>query len=149
MVFQGENTLLTEDILKKKQEFIKTWAEWAADNLLQIVRDGDGGTTLYTVPTKKTLFITSVWITGSINPPISAEFARGGIQVRGSGAIALVHLIRVHIGSVIGQNQSNSLNFSMPIKLEQGAELLVSNDGADPGRFNGGFAGFEIDKRIS
>lgn len=151
MVFPEDvsNVPLTEDILKKKLDFVKSWSEWAIDNRLFVIADGDTGATIFTVPKNQALYITSCWITGSINPPIGAEFARGGLQIRGGGVNGLRHMIRVHVGAITGQNQSNSLSFNMPVKLEEGQSVLISNDGDDAGRFSGGFVGFLVDKRIS
>lgn len=149
MVFEGEDKILAEDILKKPPaQFIPTEAEWNARNGLQIIRQGLAGAgstiTLYTVPLNRVLWITSSWISGNH----TQVGTTAGSQLTFSQP-ASTTLLRLRIGrtalSVEATHLTMSNSYPMPIKVE-GVVQLTSGLGSSA---HGGFSGWEEAKRIT
>ena len=65
----GSDVPLEKDILRRPEEFIKTWVEWSADNRTQIIQgsSNSGSTTsvVFVVPNNNTLYITNLFLSGS------------------------------------------------------------------------------------
>jgi len=138
MVFQGEDVPLSEDILKKKVEFVKTWIEWSAENREQILFSdtvSNGTVTLHAVAAGTTVWITSAFVTHRI---ISA--ARIIIHVLGSTTEK--NLITA------SQGNSNSVSFPMPIKVEAGDTIFLTLSGIGESGI-GGITGWIEPKKIS
>lgn len=146
MVFQGEDTVLEEDILKKKIEFVKSWVEWAADNFKQIIesqtRTSAGTSTILTVPDNKTIFITSAWISIVSIASVGAAAGQGVIEVGGSAILGTEGW-----NANLNTNSTN-LDFSMPIKVEA-KQLITFRTNLAEIKGVGGIVGFQIDKKIS
>jgi len=135
MVFEGSDVPLTEDILKKKVEFVKSWLEWASENRRQILVDAasaNGSTSLFVVPENETLFITSAWVANTASDETS-------LRVRGNNPVLI--LLRCFTGS-------NSISYPMPIKIESGTEIFSLTTGA-ANAGSAGFQGFVIPKLIT
>lgn len=131
MVFQGNNKPLSEDILKKKQDFIKTWVEFAADNFEQINKEinSASSTDIFIVPENRTFFMTSA--------SISTDTDDSEITASVFGEEALLHS---KIGNV-------SQDFTMPFKFNSGVVIRAVKAGVASANFI--VRGFLIDKRIS
>lgn len=145
MVELGKSKVpLEEDLIKKKVEFIQTWVEWSAKNQEQVgssvSRSGAGSTTIFTVPDKKTFFLTSLELSCTQDAT-----GTGAAQcLVGSTRITLA-IITTRIDPQI---ISISKNFSMPIRLESGEVISLQNQQAGQ-HSSSSIQGFLIDKRIS
>lgn len=153
-----EGVPLTEDILKKPREFVRTWLEWIADgNAEQVGKSGNitrGATgvqtlTIYTVPDNFTLFITSVWM-GMDNTAIGSGTASGSLRLLGP----FINLMsdNLNLGHAHGSHSSNS--FTMPFKVESKGKVAINIEMVSTGAptsvtTHGGFLGFLLPKKIS
>lgn len=139
------NVPLTEDILKKEFEFVKTFLEWISNgNAEQIIRDAartTGGTsTLYTVARNTTLFITSAWIAGvgtSIGTVINFFLEEADRNLK---------FLRNY--SFENTPSSSSITYSMPIRIESG-QSIVFTIAIGQASAAGGFTGYLLPKRIA
>ena len=143
MVDLGKSKVpLEEDLIKKPIEFVKTWVEWNAINSLQIIKFRGTAGTMYTVPEKKTLYITSAFIGTRDDSAVSGGTAAifiGGTNDR------IINISTTPV-TLEGINTMNMV-YPMPIKVEGGQTVEFSlSAGISSGA---GFQGFEIDKRIS
>jgi len=127
--FQGSDIPLSEDILKKPVDFVKTWQEWAADNREQVIRHIQAFSTtsvltVFTVPNRNTFFLTGF----NFHYLIPAAF----------GSSAFISTVRItnpiSIMAVLGNNSAKELtsgaiaqDFTMPIKLEEGTSITLQN----------------------
>lgn len=145
MVKLGESDVpLEEDLIKKKVEFVRSWVEFHSDQDKQVIETRGTTGTMFTVPDKNTLFITSAFIDLRNTNVISS----GTVRIF-AGATNKV-ILQINSGSDSSRAvgiATNSLSYPMPIKIESGqtVELSISSS-------VGGFAGiqgFLIDKRIS
>jgi len=144
MVFQGEDTALTEDIFKDPPKFINTRAEWAADNRLQIFNSKTAlaGATedLFAVPAKNTLFITACRL-ASKSTGAAAEAALWITPGIDDGVTFLCELI-----FAANLHDSMSLSFPMPIKVEEGSIIQVDSTNSIS---KAQIFGFIVPKRIT
>ena len=123
MVFQGEDIVLEEDIIKKER-FIRTESEWAAKNRRQVaigMTSSAGAATLFTVPSKETFFLTGLIISG-----------RSVLDTEGSATITMTPGISGGDGTLAnlmiaasGQQDSLSISFPMPLKIESGTLIEI------------------------
>ena len=148
----GESDVpLTEDVVKKPpREFSATFSEWAADNVEQIVKSKGSAGDLNVVPENHTLFITSAFITASEEANATTH---GNAQLRIRGvASTKATLLVIEIDHITGQHggsQALSITFPMPIKIESGLQVNLTESGiTTPGLF-AGFTGFLLPKKIS
>jgi len=141
MVFQGSDTPLEEDILKKKVEFIPTWTEWAAQNREQVKIEGTSGT-IFTVADTETLFITSASLT--VDTTTSAQRASAVMTIDGKQDTEVLLFCQ----NLTNQSSQATQNYSMPIKVDgnRTIQILVSGTGASA---HATFQGFRIPKVIS
>jgi len=150
MVELGSDVPLEKDILKKgPADFLKTWSEEQANKSKQIIRNNSGSTgTLFTVDPTKTLYITGVWLSVS-----SFYFSATAINYKlnlSDGTVLLEHDQGTSgVGDVAIANKSLSLNYTMPIEVNDGLSVDATNSSAITTGFECGFVGFLIDKRIS
>lgn len=141
MVFEGENKVLEEDILKRRGGFVKTWTEHAADEFEQVIASRLGSTAasqvIFTVPQAHTLFITNAFI--SIHGTVSDN--RCNIRL---GTRSL-------IGVVAGNhdNQELAQAYPMPIKAEAGQVIEYNNIVGNTVIFQAGIIGFLVPKKIT
>lgn len=142
MVFQGEDVPLTEDILKKKKEFVKTWLEWAAENREQVIRSGKTGSgstiTLFTVPDKNTLFITNTWFAHTNTGGASAgnnRYKIGNDFIYDFGLIA------------VAGSRSVSNSHPMPLRVQEKQTITITS--STNYLIQGGFQGFLEPKKIT
>ncbi len=148
MVFEGSDTSLTEDILRKPPEFVMSWTEWAADNLLfaqgRAVQTNVGTITLFTVPDKQTLFVTSAAV--SCESSVATPGQEGGINLlnRSGGVVSLLMAIQLPASG----NAAIANSFPMPIKVEEGGIVELSSS-ITPGHTRATFQGFLVNKKIS
>lgn len=148
--FQGEDVALEEDILKKPREFVKTWAEWAANTQEIVVVDtftsSAAASTMFVVPARHVLFITSAWL--NITTTGATALKNTSIHATtGSGQTgAQPPLLRISIDDA-ATNDSTSTTFPMPLMVREGGtvELL----GAGNARCNAGISGFVVSKEVS
>lgn len=146
MVFEGENVVLDEDVIKKPdREFFPTFQEWLGDgNVEQVTRFAFiNGTTnsFFTVPNNFTLFITSIWMSGNC---AAAGAAQRDAQLDLGDDSKIILGLRI---TGAGTNQSNSLNYTMPLKVETGRVVRLSSDANFA--VSCGFQGFLLPKKIS
>ena len=141
MVFQGEDISLTEDIIKRKIEFVKDWVQFQADEepiIDSASRTGGGTTTMFTVPARNTLYITSAYISGINNN--AGTIINAFLQIRQE------EFLRIALVSLGVSNQS--LSFPMPLKVEEG-ETVNFTIAVGQGTGFAGFHGFLIPKKIA
>jgi len=146
MVELGEsNVPLTEDIIKRTDEFVPTFFEFLSRDGLQIIRSLQNigaSTVLYTVPARKRFYLTSLNVSGCNS--VANTNITAGISALTSGANWSVRLKSI-LGSVETLNDSLSLNFTPPIFFEE-AEIFTafSGDSVDVT-----ITGIEVDKEIA
>lgn len=148
MVELGKSKVpLEEDLIKKPIEFVKSWVEWAADNEEQVVRSGvslTGIVTIFTVPDKKTLYVTSAFLSHVFDGN-AVTGTSGSLTLSTVGSILRIRIIlgTVSFGSL-------AVSFPMPLKLQSGQAITITGgDAGGTGAASGGFTGFLIPKRIS
>jgi len=144
MVFQGEATVLSKDVIKISKDFVKTWVEWSADNEIQVLVTGlnlSAITNLFTVPNRQTLFITSCYIDAIYNGGAMTSVPL--LQIIGSGQT----LIATSILNGAASHSFNSLPFPMPIKVEE--KNIVRAIASANHRVSTGFQGFLVRKKIA
>ena len=148
----GESdVVLDENIIKKDLGFFPSLGEFASDNFEQIIKADQSTSstaTLYTVPDKRTLFVTSVWVAGEISAATATGTAsialnRGGVPLMLAG-IRLDH----HAGTGIDANCC-ALSFGMPIKVNSGEIMQLAKFSTYTGSIVGGFTGFEVSKKLT
>jgi len=144
-----EGVPLTEDVIKKPpREFSATFAEWAADNVEQIFRSDNmisGNKTIYTVPDNFTLFITGCYSQATCTSG-AGQIRSGGLTIRSPAGEFIANLISSYINAALSSS-SNSINFSMPIRVLQKEVVVVT---ASPNTSAvGAFFGFLLPKKIS
>jgi len=138
----GSDVPLEEDILKKKIEFVKSWVEWNAINSIQIIKFRGTTGTLHTVPARRTFYITSCYIDArddSATTGGTVSIFKGASNDR----IMSISTTPVTLTGVF----TNSLNFSMPIRVEAGETVEFSLSVGISG--SAGIQGFEIDAIIT
>ncbi len=143
--FTGSDVPLEEDILKKKVEFIQTWIEFAAQNFEQVIESANVTVNInnfFTVPDKKTLYITSAFINAFATVGLAAK-AACNFQVLNDPETKI--LACIIDGTITSQNIS--INFPMPLKFESGIILQIGVDSNMDAIV--GFHGFLVDKLIS
>jgi len=139
------NKVLEKDVFKElPKEFIKTWAEFNADKDKQVIETRGTTGTMFTVPSKNTLFITSAFMDLRNTNTTSSGTVRIFIGATNKA------ILQINSGSDLSRAvgiATNSQTYPMPIRVDenQTVELSVSSS---VGGF-GGIQGFLIDKRIS
>lgn len=110
----GSEVPLTEDILRRTPEFIQDQHEWSAINRPQFNASSNT-----IVPAGETWFITSIWSeTGDLTGAASERTVSTSLGL----------LLRVTSGT--GNTISNqTINFSMPVKVEAGTLIEVVGSG--------------------
>lgn len=144
--------VLEEDILKvKARQFFPTFAEWIADgNAEQIVRAAFSNDStdkiIFAIPKNKTFFMTGCSLSTK-NSDLGDQAT--GAQIRyGNVAPFTTFTLLTAETEAPGSGVANSINFSMPIKIEGGNTILLLSSGADS-RQHGIIYGFLLDKKIS
>ena len=144
MTFQGADKLLEENILKQPLLFFRTWAEWATENstrqfIEKVSRFGAGSIVILTVPENQTFFLTSAMISLSAGTSSSTLFL-------GIPQFTDAEILQITVFS--GRTDSISLSFPMPLKINQGEQLRITNTGA-LSTATACVQGFFVSKRIS
>jgi len=150
MVFQGEDVPLTEDILKKETPFNQTKAEWSSVNRRQIitsVSNVSANTVIFTVPAANTLFITGVWVECNYNGTVGAISGANLFSSSFGQSLSDATIIGTTIDSGVASISSNSLNLSMPIKVEENATITLT--AAVNEENSGGIIGWIEPKRLT
>ncbi len=148
----GSEVSLEKDILPPKpREFFPTFAEWISDgNAEQIVRNAfsNDGTdpVIFEVPVNKTFFMTGCSFV-ALNSDIGTQITTAQIRY-GNASPFQTFLLLVVEARASGSNSSNSINFSMPIKIEGGNTIVLTSSGSSS-RNHGTIYGFLLDKKIS
>lgn len=137
MVFEGSDVPLTEDILRKPVEFVRSWIEWTSENRQQIIRTAFSPGTLFTVPDNNTLWITSAYV--------SANNSTVGDQAVTLSITNNFQILRMRIQNTADSNSLSS-SFPMPIKVEEGQVIALSSNATNS---TAGFTGFIVPKQIS
>jgi len=149
----GSDVPLTEDILKKNLNFVKSWAEWSAENRIQVKQDGavtgGGGTfVLFTVPAKNTLYIVSASVTSIVTS--SSPGAAGGCSLRTNQNTASQDICQVRTsGDADGMVATSDMVYPMPIKVEEGQSVNLITIGALSTASSGNFTGWLEPKRLN
>ena len=145
-VFDGEDVILEEDILKKTRDYVPSFLEWASDgNVEQVIksfnRESAGTTIGYTVPNNFTLFITNMHLSSEV---IVAAPGVVQVSVKVRDDIVLAHLH--NIGQ--GDHATSSFNFPMPVRVDSGDTVsIITASSALKGSAQ--FVGFLLPKKIS
>ncbi len=153
MVLQGEDVVLTEDILKKQLGFSPTRRDWVVDNEEVVAIGLATASPTFIVPDKKTLYITTVWIEGTIISTASGLGVRldtsqiVGLQTGSNFYIILAVPISMNVGENIATDHGFA-TFDPPLKIPEGATITFQNIGVGTvGR--AGITGWLESKRIS
>ena len=119
----------------QKKEYSKTWVEWAADNFEQVIINSAAvhGTTIFTVPVNKILYITSAYVTGR-------GVAVGSIQIGYLVSGGITNISNAQWGAGSGGQAFPS--FPMPLKIESKTEIKIYVSGANS--WNVGLQGFLV-----
>lgn len=146
----GSDVSLTEDILRKPPEFIRTWIEWASDNFDQIHRTGGssgiGSVTILTVPENNTFFLTSLTLSAINSSAVQSVGANVNIHGSGTDNTIASILLPASGGASLNFN-SIALAFHLPIKVEAGD--IIESVGASNVTTRVTLNGFLVSKRIS
>jgi len=147
--FQGSDVPLSENILKKPIEFVRSWLEWAADNREQVSSSRGSIGSLFVVPAKNTFYLTGAWIHLSTRNNNANQI---DISIKyGSSTSEKVLSCGVKNSNLVGQpNHSNSISmtFPMPIKIQAGQDIELDRS-ATGSAFVGGIFGFLEPKKIN
>jgi len=140
MVFQGEDFVLTKDVLKpKSKEFVSTESEWSAKNRIFIGKsqgaaaiDVASETIIYTVPQNRVVFITAGWITFDA---FQGTLAHTSDLYWGTSTTGLNNIMLKVSRNAIGSQGDVAISFPMPIKVPAGEDIKVRvlGGGADAG----------------
>ena len=99
----------------QQREFSETWAEWASKNREVIREEVNTIPVDYTVPDNKTLFITSLSLSGSTN------LTTGTVSI-GSAGVRLLQL-----QTAAATNGVISQTFPSPLRIESGEVLTITS----------------------
>ena len=125
-IFAGGGVALKSNVLERKEDFVRTWAEWAALNRQQVRAIIDSGVPkTFTVPKGKVLFISSATLSGTKSP-------NAGIIFINTGGTLILPIIHMYL--LVGKLGRFSVTFPSPIKVDAG-EIITA--GTSP---LGGFA---------
>ena len=142
---------LEENILKKKLEFIKTWVEFQGEQGEQVIRTTHSSSTvptiLFTVKKNETLFITSAWFISLTTGSDIFQLASLEITAPSRTSISKIFVFR-HNTAIRSGIAPISTIFPMPLKIEQGNNIELVNEGSNI-TSSGGFTGFILSKRIT
>jgi len=144
MVVLGESSVaLEEDILKAKVEFVRDEKEFSSRSREFFFKsDESGGTrTLIDVGANRVFFLTSCWISATNGAATSEQ---GFITTEQAD----VDHVLLGVAAEAGSSQSNSLSFTMPIRIDSGQLITLESTTASM-RVFGGITGWIEDKRIS
>jgi len=127
------------------KDFVKDEKEWASRNRDQVLISktytGSGTTIIHTVPKGKTFFLTNCWISG-----VNVTAAVGFVSLTISQLNTI--LVGIEVPATTGNNFGN-MTFNMPIKLEEGMIIVMSNFGLGGSVTRAGIYGWVEDKLIS
>ena len=140
MVFTGADVPLSEDILKKKVEFIPTLTEWSAQNREIVITSRSTTGTLFVIPIGETFFLTSASVdvrdtTGSGQAVITIDPAFDNTRV-------------IQALCTSGGEAANSVSFPMPLKIEGGNSIIFTLNGTTQGG-SATITGWREPKKIS
>lgn len=150
------NKELISDLLEKSpREFIPTEAEFKGRTETQIIAQANVTSTeglLFTVPDNQTLWITSAFLTGTVEQGIKNASFNTKLSIRpiGGGALSLKDILAQELAEATIDAEAHAHfsmanTFPMPIKVEQGSEVILKPIGGE-GRSRAGFQGW-IEKR--
>lgn len=140
---------LEEDLIKKKIEFVKSWVEFAADNFERVLQKTTASTgTFFTVPDRKTLYITSAWIAFSDLAAGATSNSEYVLSI-GSASSAVSAFLSLSKPNVNEDNGAISSTYPMPIKVESDQVVRLTGGTSAAHQITAGFTGFLVDKRIS
>lgn len=144
MVFQGEDVALTKDILRPSpKEFQANESEWSAKNRDQIILTRSSAGIFRTNSSTEEFFITSASISSSIAAAGNPQFH---IQVGNVNGFILSCSITGLLG--VSSQNSNSLNFSSPIRVKSGETIELIKTGGAGGSVTASVIGWEEGKKI-
>jgi len=143
----GSDTILTEDILPKKQ-FIFTFYEHLRQRAEQITENATStgsSVTIFTIPDKKTFYLTSLYISG-INVTDNTNDT-GGIQLQGlSPNVEWTLKLTNLLNTTSFAHGIVNLSFNPPIQVEAGAIRLFMGVNMD---MTGTIIGYLLPKTIT
>jgi len=127
---------------QQKERYSPTWLEWAAVNQQQVIESANhtsGGTILFTVPRGEVLFITSVKLSIEVEGGVGTS--NGSIEIAGEESF-----IRLRVSSGAPTAFSESMNFTMPFRVNAGKQIQINsaNAGSITHVLDGGFIGFLV-----
>lgn len=136
-----------------QQKFVRSETEWASKSLTkqQVIRVRNSSLNIvdeivYTVPDHKTFFLTGFHATLSLEDGIGNP--RVQLVIRNPAGAFIFKIIELETESLAGSTVSNSLNFSMPLKFEEGHQFVIDMDfdlGSSRGQIF--FCGWEEDSQ--
>jgi len=142
---------LKEAVIKKppvEQPFQQTKLEWAARNRKQILASGvdeaAGSTVIYQVPDNIEFFLTSASASLVDNAGGIGGVLTGSMFIRNqpSGLVTNLFVLQVNDNNSLVASQT----YPMPLKLEQGQEIVLFGSATAP--IQGNIQGFEEPKQI-
>lgn len=144
--FEGEDKVLTKDVLKPDpKDFVKTWSEWAGDNLDRVIANNSiaasGTVVIFAVPVNSTLFLTSISMVSAETSGV-AGLETQSIEIRSPTARLLTTLLMA-----ANDIQATSVSFPMPIKVEGGTDVILG--GSTGVTSHGHIQGFLVPKKIA
>jgi len=146
MVDLGGDVVLEESIIEPvKPPFETSWLEFHTQHALQIIESGraTGSSVVFRiVQPNKIFYITSLSITGVNGTATDSQVI---IQILGTQSVTLLAC-----NLIAGGNNSASITFPMPVRLEEGSQLQLNSTLNDASQvYDGMVTGFEIDKQIT
>lgn len=128
MVFQGEDTPLSENILKEKLDFVKDWPQWASERREIVIKHQQRQSTtskgtVYTVPAKHTFFFTGFNFHARIITLGAAADTSSTLRL----SVPSVILAAIGSNRAAYEHGELSQDFAMPIKMEESTSITLQN----------------------
>jgi len=152
-----EKVLEKSIIPDKDREVFPGEAEFRGKREEQIIRHASTASTdvtLFVVPIGFTLWITSAWCGGFIEHGLANTSGNAGIRIRQGGAgvgdFILGLIIADQTTSIINlEHFTSALDYPMPIRVNEGGDVILDDLGSTVGRILGGFQGWIEKKEIT
>jgi len=149
-----EPIALTEDVLFKKPDFVKSSGDSLFSEGIFVTRtaeiSADGDVVVYTVPQKRVLFITNISLNGFNEDILRSSVFIGSIDANS----AETRLLRLHVGFGFGSSTGSANNaivhnYSIPVKVEENRTIIITKSGSAVTSIGTlCFQGYEVSKEI-
>lgn len=155
MVFEGENKILDEDVIKRIPRFILTAFEWLSFNGILIVKDiasTQAGAQMYEVPDGRIFFLVgcSVMIANILtNSDYEVKLAVDEQQFDFAGSTSLLQISAGATGTDPLANESISSDYAIPLRFDAGFKFFAYDNPSTQGNSQAMIQGYEIPKNLS